>query len=305
VFFASREGKEMPLRLRSRISRMLGCTIALLVVLVPFHALADEPLIEGAGVAAPTGAVNNLVEPMTVVVEEVVEPSAEVVEEVVEPPAEVANDVEEAAEGAVGDVGDATAEVVTEAPTVEETEEAAGNASGQVQENVNAAVSETSQNGEGATGAIAGDRSEGAGTDASAGGGKSTSGVKERPQDDRQAAERIEIASTGPAWRRMHFARLGVAVPATSFPYQPMTLPGGPAGEPEVDPCEDDPGLACLGLLFGIGEFAEAGGDVLGLFLAATGVALRGLIFLALALLLAGVVALSIAPRRATNIEIG
>jgi hypothetical protein len=96
-----------------------------------------------------------------------------------------------------------------------------------------------------------------------------------------------------------------VVVPAASFLYQPLTLQGGPADEPEVDPCEEDPGLACLGLLFGIGDFAEAGGDVLGLFLAATGVALRGLIFLAFALLLAGVVALSIAPRRATNVETG
>ena len=91
-----------------------------------------------------------------------------------------------------------------------------------------------------------------------------------------------------------------MVVPAASFLYQPLTLQGSSADEPEVDPCEDDPGLACLGLLFGIGEFAEAGGDVLGLFLAATGVVLRGLIVLAFALLLAGVVALSIAPRRAT-----
>ena len=103
----------------------------------------------------------------------------------------------------------------------------------------------------------------------------------------------------------MHFARLGVVVPATSFLYQPVTLPGEPADDAEVDPCEEDPGLACLGLLFGIGEFAEAGGNVLGLFLAGTGVVLRGLIVIAFALLFAGIVALSIAPRRATNAGAG
>jgi hypothetical protein len=103
----------------------------------------------------------------------------------------------------------------------------------------------------------------------------------------------------------MHFARLGVVVPTTSLLYQPVTLPGGPADDAEVDPCEEDPGLACLGLLFGIGEFAEAGGNVLGLFLAGTGVVLRGLIVIAFALLFAGIVALSIAPRRATNAGTG
>jgi hypothetical protein len=281
---------------------VIGCAIALLVVVIPLQALADEPLLAETEAASST-AVPQVVEPVEEVVEEVVEP----VEEVVEPTEEVVEVVEETAGGAVEDVEDATAEVVDQAPTVEETEEAAGNASGQVQENANAAANDVSQNGASATGAVADDGPDGATATGAAqtGGGKDPSDAKGRHHDDRQVAERATVASTGSAWRRMHFARLGVVVPATSFLYQPVTLPGGLADDAEVDPCEDDPGLACLGLLFGIGDFAEAGGDVLGLFVAATGVALRGLIVFAFALLFAGVIALSIAPRRSMNTRSG
>lgn len=65
---------EMPLRLRSRIARIIGCTIALLVVAVPLHAMEDEPLIDGAAVASPT--LTDVVEPTTEVVEDDVEPAA-------------------------------------------------------------------------------------------------------------------------------------------------------------------------------------------------------------------------------------
>jgi hypothetical protein len=269
---------EMPHRLRSRIVRIIGCAIVLLVVAVPLHALADEPLIEGAAVASPT-------------LTDVVEPTTEVVED-------VADDVGEAAGGAVDDVGDAAADVVDEAPTIEGPGEAAGNAAGGAQGDASAAANEVTQNGGSATGAIA-PHSDGA-TTTTAGSSGASEGHHVRPD-----AERVSTASTGSSWRRTHFARLGMAVPTASFVYQPMTLPSDPAGEPEVDPCEEDPGLACLGLLFGIGEFADAGRDVLGFFLAATGVAVRGLIFLAFALLLAGIVALSVAPKRAANAGTG
>jgi hypothetical protein len=154
------------------------------------------------------------------------------------------------------------------------------------------------QNGGSATGAIA-SHSDGA-TTTTAGSSGASEGHHLQPD-----AERVSTTSTGSSWRRTHFARLGMVVPTASFVYQPMTLPSDPAGEPEVDPCEEDPGLACLGLLFGIGEFADAGGDVLGFLLAATGVAVRGLIFLAFALLLAGIVALSVAPKRPANAGTG
>jgi hypothetical protein len=288
--------KEMPIRLRSTIPRIIGYTIALLIVVIPLQAFADEPLIDASVEPASTtvGVVEDVVEPVAADVDDAVEPVAD---DVAEPTAEVVVDVGATAGAAVEELDDATAAVVNEAPTVEETEAAVGNASGQVQENAHAAVNDVSQNGGSATGAIAGDQSDGATATqaAPAGGGK-----EPRPQRDRPDAERITITSAGPAWRRMHFARLGMTVPTASYLYQPVTLRSGQADEPGDDPCEQDPGLACLGLLFGIGEFAESGGGVLGLFLAATGVALRGLIFLAFALLLAGVITLSIAPKRAT-----
>ena len=289
--FPSEGEKEMPSRLRSGIRRVIGCAIALLVVVIPLQALADEPLLAEVEAASSTA------------LPQVVEPVEEVVEEVVEPTDEVVEVVEETAGGVVEDGEDATVEVVDQAPTVEET----GNASGQVQEEINTAVNDVSQNGASATGVVADDGPDGATATgaAQAGGGKESSDAKGRHHDDRQVAERTTVASTGSAWRRMHFARLGVVVPATSFLYQPVTLASGPADDAEVDPCEEDPGLACLGLLFGIGDFAEAGRGVLGAFLAATGVALRGLIVIAFALLFAGVVSLSIAPRRAMNTRSG
>lgn len=269
----------MPSRLRSGIRRVIGCAIALLVVVIPLQALADEPLLAEAEAASSTA-----------------------LPQVVEPVEEVVEVVEETAGGVVEDGEDATVEVVDQAPTVEET----GNASGQVQEEINTAVNDVSQNGASATGAVADDGTDGAtATGAAQAGGGKESDAKGRHHDDRQVAERTTVASTGSAWRRMHFARLGVVVPATSFLYQPVTLASGPADDAEVDPCEEDPGLACLGLLFGIGDFAEAGRGVLGAFLAATGVALRGLIVIAFALLFAGVVSLSIAPRRAMNTRSG
>lgn len=285
----------MPIGLRSRIHRVIGITIALLVVVVPLQALADEPLI---GSAVETAS------PTVGVVEDVVEPVADTVGDVVEAPAQIVDQVGETAGGAVEEVGDSTTEVVNEVPTVDEAQEAAGNTSGQVQGQAGAAVNNASGGGGSAVGAIAGSGGSTA-AEASPGAGKEPGNRNQAPHRDQPKDERITVASTGSAWRRMHFARLGVVVPATSFLYQPVTLQAGPAGEPEVDPCEDDPGLACLGLLFGIGEFAEAGGAVLGLFLATSGVALRGLIVLAFALLLAGVVALSIAPRRATHARTG
>ena len=57
-------------------------------------------------------------------------------------------------------------------------------------------------------------------------------------------------------------------------------------GEP-TDPCEEQPQLVCLGLLYGLGEFAENGARVLGL-IATTGIGVIGLIIIALGLATAG-----------------
>lgn len=70
----------------------------------------------------------------------------------------------------------------------------------------------------------------------------------------------------------------------------------GPFAEPEqggaqTDPCEQDESLVCLGVLYGLGEFADAGTEVLGV-LVTTGVAVIGLMMLAAGLAVAGAWAL-------------
>jgi hypothetical protein len=286
----------MPMGLRSFIHRVIACSIVVLVVGVPLQALADEASIPASAESAT---------PIADVVDQVVEPASDAagtVVDVVEPPAEVVDGVEEIVGGAVADVGDTTQAVVDEAPTVSEAGEAAGNASGTVQGGAAAAVNHVAHVGGSGAGSIAGGQSDGGAASAAApAGSNKPSERNQRPHREQPDAERSTIASAGSEWRRMHFFRLGVVVPASSFLYQPVALHSDPADESEKDPCEKDPGLACLGLLFGIGEFADGAGGVLGLFLAATGVALRGLIVLAFALLLAGVVALSVAPKRATS----
>lgn len=77
----------------------------------------------------------------------------------------------------------------------------------------------------------------------------------------------------------------------------------GPFAEPEqggaqTDPCEQDETLVCLGVLYGLGEFADAGTEVLGV-LVTTGAAIIGLMVLAAGLAIAGawaLVAASTAP---------
>ncbi len=59
----------------------------------------------------------------------------------------------------------------------------------------------------------------------------------------------------------------------------------------QTDPCEQDESLVCLGVLYGLGEFADAGMEVLGV-LVTTGAAVIGLMMLAAGLAVAGAWAL-------------
>ena len=88
-------------------------------------------------------------------------------------------------------------------------------------------------------------------------------------------------------YEREHLSVLG---------YQGETGSGGQ--EPTTDPCELDQRLVCLGLLFGLGEFADTGARVLGDVLASTGVGVIGLMALTAMLLIAGSAALAASSRR-------
>jgi len=59
----------------------------------------------------------------------------------------------------------------------------------------------------------------------------------------------------------------------------------------QTDPCEQDESLVCLGVLYGLGEFADAGTEVLGV-LVTTGASVIGLVMLAAGLAVAGAWAL-------------
>jgi hypothetical protein len=63
------------------------------------------------------------------------------------------------------------------------------------------------------------------------------------------------------------------------------------------DPCESDQGLVCLGVLYGLGDFADVGAKVIA-SLAQTGFAVLGLAALALLLAIAGSLALAVSSRR-------
>jgi hypothetical protein len=66
-------------------------------------------------------------------------------------------------------------------------------------------------------------------------------------------------------------------------------------GDP-TDPCESQPQLVCLGLLYGLGDFADGGAMVLGV-VATTGIAVIGLIVLALSLATSGSALVAVSSR--------
>ena len=75
--------------------------------------------------------------------------------------------------------------------------------------------------------------------------------------------------------------------------------------DPDTDPCQEDSHLVCLGLLFGLGDLADTGADVLGV-LVKTGAVVVFLAWIALLMAILGAAALAassdrfgLAPRRA------
>jgi hypothetical protein len=67
------------------------------------------------------------------------------------------------------------------------------------------------------------------------------------------------------------------------------------------DPCESDQGLVCLGVLYGLGDFADVGAKVIA-NLGQTGIAVLGLAALTLLLAIAGSSALAASSRRVASV---
>ena len=85
-------------------------------------------------------------------------------------------------------------------------------------------------------------------------------------------------------------------------------VPGGgidirPEGEEPTpdDPCESDQRLVCLGVLYGLGDFADVGAKVIA-SLGQTGIAVLGLAALTLLLAIAGSSALAASSRRVASV---
>jgi hypothetical protein len=129
--------------------------------------------------------------------------------------------------------------------------------------------------------------------DHSNGSGPSSATVDER-SSDRIGHPTSAASGSHPRWqvRRDAYEREHLSVVG----YQVGT--GSVGQEPTTDPCKLDQRLVCLGLLFGLGEFADTGAEVLGEFLASTGVGVIGLMALTAMLLIAGSAALAASSRR-------
>ena len=69
--------------------------------------------------------------------------------------------------------------------------------------------------------------------------------------------------------------------------------------ESETDPCEVDQRLVCLGILYGLGDFGDAGAEVLGV-LVRTGTGTIGLMVLVAALAIGGSAALAASSRESS-----
>jgi 4-alpha-glucanotransferase len=67
------------------------------------------------------------------------------------------------------------------------------------------------------------------------------------------------------------------------------------------DPCESDQRLVCLGVLYGLGDFADVGVKVIA-SLGQTGIAVLGLAALTLLLAIAGSSALAASSRRVASV---
>jgi hypothetical protein len=276
----------------SRWPAVAACVVAV-VFLAPTRALADSPTglgdaVGGAvetvagGASAATGAVDGVVDDVAGVVEEtagavadVVDDVATVVEDTTDAVADAVDDATDAVAGAVDDVGGAVDEAT--GGDVSAVEGAADQADG-----------------------VAGPRapsSDGAHADAPAAGGGSNGDTVHRTVQPRE----VQPSTTShpiptPMDRGFGPVSLG---PARAFAPDVVAATGAhlrAASLAADDPCVADPSLVCLGLLFGIGDFSDAGAEVLGA-LALTGIGILLVLAVAGGLLLLGSTALVVSVR--------
>ncbi|HYZ14670.1 MAG TPA: hypothetical protein VFA08_13845 [Actinomycetota bacterium] len=262
------------------VAAVVGASTAFTLYLAG-PAAADDPL---GGVADQTGdAIDSTVSDTTQVVSETVDGASDVASDATT----VASEPTTTAGQAVGDVvADTTA-------GVRDTVTAAGGAVGDASASTNTAVSGASRVGDAS---IATDGSTDSAYSSGGGSGDTTAGGLDgdRQRDEKGRNDRSRANQIGDqewVWR-----------PADRLKSTWENVPVGMRAEQvavgdESDPCRDDPGLVCLGILYEMGRYAKIVTSVLGV-LATTGIGVIGLVTMAVALGMSGSAALVAACRR-------
>jgi hypothetical protein len=255
------------------VAAVVGTSIAF-ILFFPSPAAADDPL--GGLVDQTEDAVDSTIQDTTEVVVETVDTVSEVVSDPATTDASVQEGVADTTAGvrdtvtavgdAVGDTAAATNETLGGASQV-------GGASIEPDSSAGSAYGTGGASGDSTAGSLDGDQQR----------------EGENGRADRSRAEEIGGQEWG--WK-----------PADRLESTWENVPVGMRVEQvavsdESDPCRDDPGLVCLGILYEMGRYAKIVTSVLGA-LATTGIGVVGLMAMALALGTSGSAALVASRRR-------
>ena len=275
------------------VARGVFCLLSVLLLSLPAQALADGVLPGGVGE----------------VIDDVTDGAGQAVGDAAGSATEAAGDVIEETTGTVDDVVEETTETVGD--VVEETTETVDEVAGEVV----GTVDEITDEADAVAGTVGGAANSVAGSSEAIAGG--SSGSSDGAGGDGTASVEAAIGSDGVGsgstlplggarWMRREIDRpyfwwdfsgdaLGLWVASA------QTVEGDTG--PNEDPCDSDSQLVCLGLLYGLGDFADTPAQVLG-FLATTGIGVFALMILAVGLGLAGSVAL-VGSRYGTPATVG
>jgi hypothetical protein len=237
------------------------CSSTALLLLLPTSAVADDSLVDDVDTALDE-TVDDATEVVADSVDDVTEVVGESVDDVTSVVADSVSDANGAATTTGGHIGDATNDAV--GPINEGTEQS--------------------------------------GTPGSGGQGRESGGGAEPAADEHREREITRATGDGERQGQRGATDEWVWSPSDRLELLEGNVPVGPAtivateGNDD-DPCHDDASLVCLGLLYGIGRYAKAFSNVLGV-VATTGVGIAGLAVLALALGTMGSAALAASRTR-------
>jgi hypothetical protein len=246
-----------------------------------------------AYLAAPQFASADPLDDITGTVGDTVNQTTETTSEVVDQTTETTNEVVNQATETTNEVVDQTTETTNE--VVNQTTETTNEVVNQTTETTNEVVNQTTETTNEVVNQVAG-TVDGSGSlnTASGGGMGSTSGssVEPSPNDGAGAAPRHRGSAIPRSEPARWWTVRGFMQPAVAAGYEVRSR----SEESQTDPCEVDQRLVCLGILYGLGDFADVGAEVLGV-LVRTGVGAIGLMVLVVAFAIGGSAALAASSR--------